>query len=48
MFFENRLVFDDESCDLSPCWQIHAADRLDAIRIAFEIGNLHFPLAVAD
>jgi urease accessory protein UreE len=26
---------------------IHAADRQEAIRIAFEIGNLHFPLAVA-
>lgn len=31
-----------------PLLAIHAADRLDAIRIAFEIGNLHFPLAVAD
>jgi urease accessory protein len=27
---------------------IHAGDRQEAIRIAFEIGNLHFPLAVAD
>lgn len=30
-----------------PLLAIHAADRQDAIRIAFEIGNLHFPLAVA-
>jgi urease accessory protein len=26
---------------------IHVADRQEAIRVAFEIGNLHFPLAVA-
>jgi urease accessory protein len=26
---------------------IHASDRQHAIRIAFEVGNLHFPLAVA-
>ena len=30
-----------------PLLSIHAADRQEAIRIAFEIGNLHFPLAVA-
>lgn len=30
-----------------PLLAIYAADRHDAIRIAFEIGNLHFPLAVA-
>ena len=30
-----------------PVLAIHAGDRQEAIRIAFEIGNLHFPLAVA-
>src|SRR5580658_3546944 len=30
-----------------PLLAIRAADREDAIRIAFEVGNLHFPLAVA-
>jgi urease accessory protein len=30
-----------------PLLAIHARDQLEAIRIAFEIGNLHFPLAVA-
>ena len=30
-----------------PLLAIYAADRQEAIRIAFEIGNLHFPLAVA-
>ncbi len=30
-----------------PLLSIHAADRQQEIRIAFEIGNLHFPLAVA-
>ena len=29
-----------------PLLAIHAGDREEAIRIAFEIGNLHFPLAV--
>lgn len=32
---------------IEPLLVIHAADRQQAIRIAFEIGNLHFPLAVA-
>lgn len=26
---------------------VDAADRIEAIRIAFEVGNLHFPLAIA-
>lgn len=30
-----------------PVLAIHTGDRQEAIRIAFEIGNLHFPLAVA-
>jgi urease accessory protein UreE len=30
-----------------PLLAIHVADREEAIRIAFEVGNLHFPLAVA-
>jgi urease accessory protein len=30
-----------------PVLAIHAGDRQEAIRIAFEVGNLHFPLAVA-
>jgi urease accessory protein len=30
-----------------PLLAIRAADRADAIRIAFEVGNLHFPLAVS-
>lgn len=30
-----------------PLLAIHAADRQETIRIAFEIGNLHFPLATA-
>jgi urease accessory protein len=30
-----------------PLLAIHVADRQEAIRVAFEIGNLHFPLAVA-
>lgn len=30
-----------------PLLAIHARDQQEAIRIAFEIGNLHFPLAVA-
>jgi urease accessory protein len=30
-----------------PLLAIEAADRQEAIRIAFEIGNLHFPLALA-
>ena len=32
---------------LEPLLKIHADDRQEAIRIAFEVGNLHFPLAVA-
>jgi urease accessory protein len=30
-----------------PLLVIHIADRQEAIRVAFEIGNLHFPLAIA-
>ena len=30
-----------------PLLAIHPADRQEAIRIAFEVGNLHFPLAAA-
>ena len=30
-----------------PLLVIHARDRQEAIRVAFEVGNLHFPLAVA-
>jgi urease accessory protein len=30
-----------------PLLAIHAADRQEAIRVAFEIGNLHFPLAIS-
>lgn len=30
-----------------PLLAIHAANRQEAVRIAFEIGNLHFPLADA-
>ena len=30
-----------------PLLAIHVADRQEAIRVAFEIGNLHFPLAIA-
>jgi urease accessory protein len=30
-----------------PLLSIHAGDPQEAIRIAFEVGNLHFPLAVA-
>jgi len=30
-----------------PLLSIHAGDRQEAIRIAFEIGNLHFPLGAA-
>jgi urease accessory protein len=30
-----------------PLLAIHARDQQEAIRIAFEIGNLHFPLAVS-
>ena len=29
-----------------PLLTIHTSDREEAIRIAFEVGNLHFPLAV--
>jgi urease accessory protein len=32
---------------MEPLLKIHADDREEAIRIAFEVGNLHFPLAVA-
>jgi urease accessory protein len=32
---------------IEPLLTIHASDRQEAIRIAFEIGNLHFPLAVS-
>ena len=31
-----------------PLLEIYPDDREQAIRIAFEIGNLHFPLAVSD
>src|SRR5215470_4784890 len=30
-----------------PLLRIDAGDRQEAIRIAFEVGNLHFPLAIA-
>ena len=30
-----------------PLLAIHVADRQEAVRVAFEVGNLHFPLAVA-
>lgn len=30
-----------------PLLAIHAGDRQEAIRIAFEVGNLHFPLSLA-
>lgn len=30
---------------MEPLLKIHAGDRQEAIRIAFEVGNLHFPLA---
>lgn len=30
-----------------PLLVIHVADRQEAVRVAFEVGNLHFPLAVA-
>ena len=32
---------------MSPFWRFTPRDRQEAIRIAFEVGNLHFPLAVA-
>jgi urease accessory protein len=35
----------DAACE--PLLAIQIADRQEAIRIAFEVGNLHFPLAAA-
>ena len=44
---ESAWYLEVEAAD-EPVLAVHPRDRRAAVRIAFEVGNLHFPLAIQD